>query len=256
MNFFKVIIFACSLVLTCQAVSCDFPEGEAYPSITLEDTAIVFDLSPIEEGPESTKGVKQIGIDINLFDCKSRSKKLIGQLPFLADTGKVKAAFFADTAKNSEKRFFVIHSVEVRSDTGERDSGEYYTVQVYKSSRTEYRLDDKLSSYFGYGADIFDKNYKGLVYTFPYKTESSIVSRLGSKEFVNWSSGAPQRLRINKKTYIYNSPVISDVTKMYLVAGDEVKQQAVEAGWVSMIYTSAKGKKISGWVLCADADGC
>ncbi|WKW30617.1 hypothetical protein KIH13_16995 [Pseudomonas viridiflava] len=107
----------------------------------------------------------------------------------------------------------------------------------------EFLIDEKLSSYFGYGTDIYDKNYKGLIYTFPYKTESSIVSKLSSEEFISWSSGDTQNLRINKKTYIYSSPVIGDVTKMYLVAGDEVKQEAVEAGWVSMVYTSAKGKK-------------
>ncbi|MCD5990462.1 hypothetical protein KDX30_21505 [Pseudomonas sp. CDFA 553] len=256
MNFFKVFIFTCSIFLTCQAVSCDFPEGEAYPSIVVRNTAIVFDLSPIEDYHGDTKAGKQIGIDINLFNCKSKSRKLIGQLPFLADTGKVKAAFFAGMKKTSEERFFIIHSVDVRSDTGERNSGGYYTVQVYKSVGDEFLIDEKLSGYFGYGTDIYDKDYKGLIYTFPYKTESSIVSKLNSEEFISWSSGAPQNLRVNKKTYIYSSPVIGDVTKMYLVAGDEVKQEAVEAGWVSMVYTSGKGKKISGWVLCADTDGC
>ncbi|MEE4672055.1 hypothetical protein V2L05_22755 [Pseudomonas alliivorans] len=257
MKFFKTLVFVFSVLSSFNAISCVLPESKAFPAVTAGNAAITFDFVPIDDetGSAVAEGDKQVGIDINLFDCKDGSKKLMGQLPFLADTGKVKAAFFANIGPNNDRRLFVIHGVEIRSDTGERYSGDYYTVQVYKPVNHRYVEDDKLSGYFGYGADVLDKDNK-IVYAFPYKTEKSVVSRLGSKVFDDWRTGAYIKLKVNKKTYIHNSPVASDITKMYLIIGDEVEQKAMEAGWVSIVYTSAKGKKISGWVLCADLDKC
>jgi hypothetical protein len=43
---------------------------------------------------------------------------------------------------------------------------------------------------------------------------------------------------------------------MYLIQGDSVLQEGVEAGWVKILFKTPKGKAIRGWVQCGDADGC
>lgn len=64
------------------------------------------------------------------------------------------------------------------------------------------------------------------------------------------------KLSINKKTPIYSSPVLAEATKMYLIKGDSVLQEGVEAGFLKIMFKTPKGKAIRGWVKCADADGC
>lgn len=238
------------------AFSCDTQPGKAFPSLVRENEIFVFDEVPIEKEPGGTSTTEQIGIDINLFDCSSATKKLVGQLPFLASTGKIRAAFFAKTGKNSKVRLFVIHSVEIRADTGLKYSGDYYTINIYKKSTKGYIRDEQISSYFGDGGDILSNDYKELAYTFPYKTELSIVEKLATENYRNWVAGTPTTLTTNKKTLIYPGPVLAEPTKMFLIKGDEVKQEAVQAGWLSVMFKTPKGKEIRGWIKCEDADGC
>ncbi|AMQ83076.1 hypothetical protein ACTJK3_01285 [Pseudomonas sp. 22105] len=236
--------------------ACDVPESQAYHSISTKDGAIVFDLVPIEGEASSDGSNSQMGIDVNYIDCASRAKTLVGQLPYLADTGQVRAAFFADVKGGSESELFVIHSVGIHSDTGVKYSGEYYSVHVYKKSDDGYSRDERISKYFGEGGDILTDDYKGFLYVFPYKDQLSVSNKLATTAFSKWNDGIPVQLTINKKAKIYSSPVFDDVTRMYLIAGDKVQQEAVEAGWLSVMFKTPKGKEIRGWILCGDADGC
>ncbi|UZA71549.1 hypothetical protein [Pseudomonas viridiflava] len=64
------------------------------------------------------------------------------------------------------------------------------------------------------------------------------------------------KLVINTKAFLHEAPTLADKTRMYLVAGDQVQQIGVEAGWLSVSYRTVKGKVIDGWIQCSDADGC
>ncbi|QXI22757.1 hypothetical protein HU724_000320 [Pseudomonas iranensis] len=238
------------------SLACEVPESKVYHSIPTKDGAIVFDLVPIEDEASSEDSNNQVGIDVNYVDCLSKSKKLVGQLPYLADTGKVRSAFFSDVQGSSEKELFVIHSVGIHSDTGVRYSGEYYSVHVYKKSESGYSRDERVSKYFGEGGDILADDYQNLMYEFPYKDQLSVSNKLATPAFSKWNEGVPVQLTINKKATIYSSPVFDDVTRMYLVSGDRVEQEAVEAGWLSIMFKTPKGKEIRGWILCGDAGGC
>ncbi|WP_085579005.1 MULTISPECIES: hypothetical protein [unclassified Pseudomonas] len=236
--------------------ACDVPESKAYHSISTKGGTIVFDLVPIESEASGDGSSSQKGIDVSYIDCVSKAKRLVGQLPYLADTGQVRAAFFVDIEGGSESEFFVIHSVGIHSDIGVKYSGEYYSVHVYKKSEDGYSRDERISKYFGEGGDILNDDYQGLLYAFPYKDQLSVINKLATPAFSKWNEGVPVQLTINKNAKIYSSPVFDDVTRMYLIAGDKVQQEAVEAGWLSVMFKTPKGKEIRGWILCGDADGC
>ncbi|MBX8487484.1 hypothetical protein [Pseudomonas cichorii] len=256
MNLLKKLLVTLCIFYPFSVFSCEVLEGKAFRSISVENGIITFDLVPIDEDARDTSTGDQLGIDINFFNCNTGDRSQIGQLPFLADTGEVKAAFLAHAEQGSEKELFVIHGVEIRSDTGVKYSGDYYSVHVYKKSPNGYTKDDKLSRYFGEGGDILADDYKEVVYLFPYKSKDSVTSRLQSEAYKKWSSDAPVTLVVNKKSSLYNSPVLADMSRMYLVAGDKVTQEAVEAGWISVVHKTAKGKLIRGWIQCGNVDGC
>ncbi|GFM80208.1 hypothetical protein PSCICN_09000 [Pseudomonas cichorii] len=256
MRVLKKILVTFCVMCSFNAFSCDVLEGKAFRSISVENGVITFDLVPIDEDAGDTSAGKQLGVDVNFFNCNTGDRSLIGQLPFLADTGEVKAAFLANAEQGPEKELFVIHGVEIRSDTGIKYSGDYYSVHAYKKSPNSYTKDEKLSRYFGEGGDILGNDYKEVVYLFPYKSENAVISKLKSETYKRWSAEAPVTLVVNKKSFLYNSPVLADMSRMYLVAGDRVTQEAVEAGWISIVYKTAKGTLIRGWIQCGNVDGC
>ncbi|GFM84875.1 hypothetical protein PSCICO_02740 [Pseudomonas cichorii] len=256
MRLVKKILVTFCVMCSFNAFSCEVLEGKAFRSISVENGVITFDLVPIDEDAGDTSAGEQLGIDINFFNCSTGDRSLIGQLPFLADTGEVKAAFLANAEQGSEKKLFVIHGVEIRSDTGIKYSGEYYSVHAYKKSPNGYTKDERLSRYFGEGGDILGDDYKEVLYLFPYKNEKAVISKLESEAYRKWSFSAPVTLVVNKKSSLYNSPVLADMSRMYLVAGDKVIQEAVESGWISIVYTTGKGKVIRGWIQCGNVDGC
>lgn len=256
MKTLKIVFLTISIFITCNVFACDTPQVAAFKAIPLDGAAIVFDFVSIEKESSNTSHSHEIGIDVIFFRCSDGTKTLIGQLPYLADTGKIEDAFLYGTDNGTAEGLFVIHSVEIRSDTGVNYSGRYYTINVYKKDGDNFTRNEQLSTYFGKGGDIFDEDYKELLYIFPYKNKISILRSLKSEAYKKWRAGAPVNLVINKKTAIHNSPVLADVTRMYLLAGDVVSQSEVEAGWLSVIYKTSKGKEVRGWIQCENADGC
>jgi hypothetical protein len=245
-----------SVLLSFSGFACSYPNGSAFQSIAVDGGAIVFEYAPIEKELPLNGGPQEKGIDVGYYSCSGALIGLIGQLPYLADTGKVRDAFLYGTSSVGGKKLFVIHSVEVRSDTGVKYLGDYYSVNVYGKDGDSYVRDDHLSDYFGAGGDILADDYEQILYTFPYKSEKAILDKLNSESYKKWLAGTPVKLVINKKAPIYSSPVLSDVTRMYLIAGDTVSQEAVEAGWLSIVYKTSKGTKIRGWIQCENANGC
>ena len=120
-------------------------------------------------------------------------------MPYLANTGNVEDAFLYDTDEAGVDDLFVIHSVEIRSDTGVKYFGRYYTINIYKKDGDNFTRNEQLSTYFGYGGDVLEENYKGLLYTFPYKNKVSILRKINSGAYKKWRTIAPINLVINKK---------------------------------------------------------
>jgi hypothetical protein len=231
------------------------PKSEAFPALNTHSGTIVFNYIKLPE--DEFHDPDEMAIDIDFVNCADGTKKNIGTLPFLAATGRVQAAFFAQAEADAEPMLFVIHAVGIRADTGVNYLGDYYTVHVYANTPAGYVRDERLSNYFGNGGDIVrDFDSEALVYTFPYKTADAIVAKLHSTAYKHWAAGDVVKLTINKKTSIYSSPVMADVTKMYLIKGDSVLQEGAETGFLKILFKTPKGKAIRGWVLCGDADGC
>ncbi|KAA0988650.1 hypothetical protein FQ192_16060 [Pseudomonas sp. ANT_J12] len=236
-------------------ITCNPPKSEAFPALQTESGAIVFNYTNLPE--DESQDPDEKAIEIDFVNCADGKKTNIGGLPFLAATGRVQAAFFAQAKPDAEPMLFVIHAVGIRADTGVNYLGEYYTVHAYSPTAKGYVRDEQLSNYFGNGGDIVrDFDSEELVYTFPYKTADAIVAKLNSAAYKHWAAGDKVTLTINKKTSIYSSPVLAEVTKMYLIPGDSVLQEGVEAGWVKILFKTPKGKSIRGWVQCGDTGGC
>jgi hypothetical protein len=236
-------------------ITCDPPKSEAFPALNTDSGTIVFNYTKLPEN--ESQDPDDVAIDVDFVNCADGAKKNIAGLPFLAATGAVKAAFFATTKPGAEPELIIIHAVGIRADTGVNYLGDYYTVHAYADTPAGYVRDERLSNYFGNGGDIArDPESEELVYTFPYKTADNIVAKLNSTAYKHWAAGDEVKLTINKKTSIYSSPVLAEVTKMYLIKGDSVLQEGAEAGFLKIMFKTPKGKAIRGWVLCGDADGC
>lgn len=236
-------------------ITCEPLKSEAFPALNTDSGTLVFYYTKLPKN--ESQDPDDMAIDVDFVNCADGAKKNIAVLPFLAATGAVKAAFFATTKPGAEPELIIIHAVGIRADTGVNYLGDYYTVHVYANTPAGYVRDERLSNYFGNGGDIVrDFDSEALVYTFPYKTADAIVAKLNSAAYKHWAAGDVVKLTINKKTSIYSSPVMADVTKMYLIKGDSVLQEGVEAGFLKVMFKTPKGNAIRGWVKCADADGC
>ncbi|MFJ2685479.1 hypothetical protein ACIOYV_17290 [Pseudomonas sp. NPDC087342] len=236
-------------------ITCEPAKSEAFPVLNTDSGTIVFNYTKLPE--EESQASDDVAIDVDFVNCADGIKKNIGGLPFLAATGRVQAAFLAQAKPDTAPMLFIIHAVGIRAYTGVNYLGEYYTVHAYSPTAKGYVRDERLSNYFGNGGDIArDAESEELVYTFPYKTADELVAKLNSAAYKGWAAGDKVTLTINKKTSIYSSPVLADVTKMYLIQGDSVLQEGVEAGWVKILFKTPKGKAIRGWVQCGDAGGC
>lgn len=234
-------------------ITCEPPKSEAFPELSTNSGSIVFNYAKLPESQDPD----DVAIDVDFVNCADGSKKNIGGLPFLAATGRVQAAFLAQAKPDAAPMLFIIHAVGIRAYTGVNYLGDYYTVHAYSSTATGYVRDERLSNYFGNGGDIArDAESEELVYTFPYKTADELVAKLNSTAYKRWAAGDKVTLTINKKTFIHSSPVLADMTKMYLIKDDSVLQEGVEAGWLKVMFKTPKGKEIRGWVQCRDVDGC
>jgi hypothetical protein len=234
-------------------ITCKLPKSEAFPAISTNSGFIVFNYAKLPESQDSD----DVAIDVDFANCADGTKKNIGGLPFLAATGRVQAAFLAQAKPDAAPMLFIIHAVGIRAYTGVNYLGDYYTVHAYSPTATGYVRDERLSNYFGNGGDIArDSESEELIYTFPYKTADDIAAKLNSVAYKRWAAGDRVTLTINKRASIHSSPVLAEMTKMYLIKDDSVLQEGVEAGWLKVMFKTPKGKEIRGWVQCRDADGC
>ncbi|WP_231676840.1 hypothetical protein [Pseudomonas quasicaspiana] len=237
------------------AYSCEADKDAPYPPLIVDGGLLVFESTPVLE--DEGKPNPEMGLGISFLDCNSSMKKFVARLPYVADPGKVKDAFVGNRGDDHED-VFVIHSAPIRAFTGVSYGSEYFSVIAFHKVAGGYALDSRITAFFGSGADVVlrGEDSDKPLYTYPYKSRSDVVAKLASEKYLKWLQGRPVKLEVIRKTYLYSSMAIAYKTKMYLIKGDRVGQEAVSAGWNYIVYKNAKGKEIKGWVLCEDVDGC
>lgn len=237
------------------ASACEAPSEAPYPPLAIEGGMIFFSSIAVLE--DEGKPNPEMGLSVSFLDCSTGIKEFIARLPYVADPGEVRDAF-TGSVLNGDKELFVIHSAPIRAFTGINYGSDYFSVMVFHKTKEGFTSDKKLTGYFGSGADVISSGDNGdkKIYTYPFKTRSAVVSQLSSKSYRGWASENLPELVVNKKTSIYSLQSMASATKMYLIKGDKVKQEAVSAGWISILYITAKKKEIRGWVPCENVDGC
>jgi len=252
----KCAWFAFMFMCVCSQVaySCTDEKGSGYPSLKADGGFVVFDEVLLGESERTSIQSDEMGINVGFYDCITGTKNLIGELPYLASTGKVEAAFFADANRDGVDELFVLHRVGIRSDTGVLYAGDYYTVLIYSKSSQGYSINNRISNYFGRGGDILaDRDESNLAYEFPYKSEKAIRQKLSATNYLRWLQGNTVEFLTKHKTLLYETPILSDGTINFLPEGTSVIQNEVEAGWIS-VTSDRLGD--SGWVRCGDIDAC
>ncbi|MDY7067313.1 hypothetical protein PsexTeo8_37890 [Pseudomonas extremaustralis] len=236
--------------------ACEADEGAAsYPPLPIDGGFLVF--GPVAVLEDEGKPNPEMGVGLNFIDCSAGTKKFIARLPYVAGAGEVQDAFFADIEPDS-KGVVIIHSAPIRAFTGVSYGNDYFSVMVFRLEGNALEFDKRLTDYFGSGADVVSYRDEGdiPIYTYPYKTRSAIIERLKSEKYRKWVGDAQPGLTVLRKAVIYSSMNVATPTKMYLIKDDKVKQESISAGCISILYETAKGKKIRGWILCGDVGEC
>lgn len=253
----RLIKLVCILVCvyTPNSYACESDAKSSYPPLTIDGGSLVFE--PVAVLEDVGKPDPEMGIGLSFLDCSTGIKTFIARMPYVADPGEVQDAFLVSIAGDRQE-LFIIHSAPVRAFTGVSYGSDYFNVMAFNKRGTIFTFDKAISDYFGAGADVVIHREENdvPVYTYPFKTQEKIVEQLKSDRFRDWYNHALPELTVVDKAFIYSSMAIADRSKMYLVKGDRVKQEAVSAGWISILYKTAKGKDIRGWVLCEAVGGC
>lgn len=249
------VLFSAVLLVAPYAFACNAPENLTYPPFSVNGGIVIVSPTPVLE--DEGKQNPEMGLGISFLNCSTGALKLVARLPYVADPGEVRDIFTAQVA-SGEVELFVIHSAPIRAFTGVTYGSDYFSVMAFHKVDEGYSSDKELTGYFGSGADVLsqDEDEDKRIYTYPYKTRDLVVGQLLSKNYLSWAGGGLLDLIVNKKTFLYSLMSPASITKMYLIKGDKVKQEAISAGWISILYTTAKKKEIRGWVPCENVDGC
>jgi hypothetical protein len=232
--------------------SCTISDSAAFASLKVEGGAVVFDAAPIADDMRDPSQPVEIGINVNYYDCLLGKKTLIGELPYLAATGEVDAAFIANNMGADE--LFVLHRVNVRSDTGIPYAGDYYTVLAYNRIVSGFAKNDRLSNYFGSGGDILSSyDSDVLAYEFPYKSEGSIKKRLSSPNYLKWLQGDRVALISKGGALLREDSLLTETNGSLIAKKTSLIQKNIEAGW---ILVTTENSNFAGWITCEEVESC
>ncbi len=226
---------------------------EPYPTITDQFGSKVTFESPISE--EDT---------IKVFQINNKDKRLIFEVPFLAQEPEIAFAFF-EKLENKENYFILSQKIQPKyNQTGIPYVGDYFLNTVFKLNNGIYELDKNLSEFLGNGGDIYDirdiENENVLnpkiIYTYPYKSEFSIRDELNNSLFKNWINKKITTGVVMRKTLLQDVPNYIQSEKRYLVKNDHFEVNGISGGWLKITYKNIKDKQFTGWVLCKDTSIC
>lgn len=258
MNRISALLYSLAVTNVCYATeppcSTTF-RNDIYPPVFLDkNTAIGFEIAKTSVDPH----VDAYPIRMVVRQCDARRETEIAKLPYLGTPGEVESAFLADADFDGTAEIIVIQRTAIYSDTGINYSSDYFTTLVYtRLGPQSYKLDERISTYFGSGGDVLSQETNDtLTYTHPYKTEAQVKNQLASPRYKNWLTKEPIITRVTKKTYLHDQPNTADRTKSYLIPGDQIRVFDQQAGWLEAVFHNKKKGNIKGWVLCKDTLEC
>jgi hypothetical protein len=169
--------------------------------------------------------------------------------------GKI-AVFTLDINKNGQDDIIVISSEEIRTYTGTCMVSPWYSISVFRKTKSGYEYDRRASMWFGSAVDLVkgtgrdDCEDDKLIYTYPYKTKDAIEKALATSPLVDFIvNDTPKPATIIRKSWLYKSTTAVTKTKKYLIAGDKVMLDSVYANFCEITYTGGK-KPLQMWVMC------
>lgn len=226
---------------------------EAYPTITDKfGSQIIFE-SPMSE--EDT---------IKVFQINNKDKKLIFEVPFLAQRPEIAFAFFEEL-ENKENYLILSQKIQpTYNKTGIPYVGDYFLNYVFRLSNDIYVFDKNISDFLGNGGDVYDIEYiengnpsnPKIIYTYPYKSESSIKTELNGSLFKGWKNKKITKGIVIRKTLLQDVPNYVQSEKRYLINNDRFELNGISGGWLNVTYKNMKNRKITGWILCKDTSIC
>jgi hypothetical protein len=241
--------------------SCSVIDGDdARPSLSVDNGTICFKLQHLLD----KKGNPLIDEDMQIsvyFVQQEQEPIKIGELPYMATTGNIEDVFQLDADKDGKKDIIIIHSAEIRAYTGSCKASPWYSISIYRQTESGFEYNRRASSWFGDGLDLADGsaepdketcNNDKLIYVYPYKTRDVIEQALSSSPFSKlMTNAASLAATVVRKSNLYNGTTVEAKTKKYLIAGDKVMVDRVEADWCLITYTGGK-KPLQMYVLCND----
>lgn len=196
-------------------------------------------------------------LEASITDCKKEKRK-IDIFGYFGDSPKVNFYFFKNI--NSVNRLFI--STYVYTDIKEEkpkyvyNEGKYNFIYVYDCNKLSCKKNEKMSNFFGNGADLVEVRYYKTVSKFPYESIEKLKQELNSNFFKNWISGQLKIGYVTKKTYIYEDKGIDSKKTGYLIFDDKFTIKDISSRWLYIKYKNKNGRIITGWVACNDTDVC
>ncbi|MBN6069237.1 hypothetical protein HYE54_11015 [Aggregatibacter actinomycetemcomitans] len=226
---------------------------EAYPAIIDKfGSKIIFE-SPISEEDS-----------IKVFQIKNESKKLIFEVPFLAQRPEIAFAFFEEL-ENKENYLILSQKIQpTYNKTGIPYVGDYFLNYVFRLNNGIYEFDKDISNFLGDGGDVYDIKYiengsssgPKVIYIYPYQSELSIRNELNSSLFKDWKEKKITKGIVIRKTLLQDVPNYVQSEKRYLINNDHFELNSISGGWLNITYKNMKNKKFTGWILCEDTSIC
>jgi hypothetical protein len=244
----NLILLAVFFLFPLKVLACEAEAGSKY--ITSAPGGIIY----IREIPMMSDDNSLVEDDVRLevvfLDCSSNTLKSVGLLPYLASAGKVHAVFFTNPLGYAKNQLIVLHSAELRADTGDHFVSDFHSVQVFNLQAGKFARDNKVENYFGDGGDVVnDYEQNVIIYRYPYKTEAEVRAEITSENYRKWMSGEGVLFKIVGEVPLYTDPVVIDHPVGTLKSGSVLRQLDVYAGWVSVAMgDSVASPETVGWV--------
>jgi hypothetical protein len=222
---------------------------DAHQPLTVANGILCFKLQPVldKEGFPLLDEEKQIYV---FLIYKDQQAIKIQELPYLATTGKVEDAFQLDVNQDGKEDVVVIHSAEITSYTGTCKASPWYSILILKQTESNFEYDERASNWFGNGGDLCEGDIGKIIYVFPFKTKETIIKALMSSSLRSFLvNDVPRFALLNRKSWLYDAAVGGVRTKKYLIAGDKVRVDGVQANMCQITYTGGK-KPLQMWLLC------
>lgn len=185
---------------------------------------------------------------------KDNKEEILDDIYLSSESSSIIDSFFFDMDCDGLRDIVLIISDDVSSDPIEGNVGPYFMVNVYKSDGNRYLKDDKLSNIFSGGIDkVYDFSVDKPIFKFvyPHKNRSDIQRFVKSDLYIGFIKDGFFNYTLDKKISIYKEPYDFE-SKMYLIAGDNIKIVGIEGGFISFLFKNKGGKENTYYAKLSD----